>query len=60
MDLKIIKPRQSFLERFMVHWLNLILKSDQGLVLRQTRILTSTRHENLQKQSNQDFFYTVA
>ena len=60
MDLKIIKPPQSFLERFMVHWLNLILKSDQGLVLRQTRILTSTRHENLQKQSNQDFFYTVA
>ena len=60
MDLKIIKPRQSFLERFMVHWLNLILKSDQGLVLRQTRILRSTRHENLQKQSNQDFFYTVA
>ena len=60
MDLKIIKPRQSFLERFMVHWLNLILKSDQGLALRQTRILRSTRHENLQKQSNQDFFYTVA
>ena len=60
MDLKIIKPPQSFLERFMVHWLNLILKSDQGLVLRQTRILRSTRHENLQKQSNQDFFYTVA
>ena len=60
MDLKIIKPRKSLLERFMMHWLNLILKSDQGLVLRQTRILRSTRHENLQKQSNQDFFYTVA
>ena len=60
MDLKIIKPRKSLLERFMMHWLNLILQSDQGLVLRQTRILRSTRHENLQKQSNQDFFYTVA
>ena len=60
MDLKIIKPRKSLLERFMMHWLNLILKSDQGLVLRQTRIRRSTRHENLQKQSNQDFFYTVA
>ena len=49
MDSKIINPRQSLLERFMMHWLNLILKSDQGLVLRH-------RHKNLQKQSNQDSF----
>ena len=26
MDSKIIKPRQSLLERFMMHWLNLIGK----------------------------------
>ena len=56
MDSKIVKPRQSLLERFMMHWLNLILKSDQGLVLRQTRILRSNRYQNLQKQNNQDFF----
>ena len=60
MDSKIIKPRQSLLERFMMHWSNLILKYDQGLVLRQTRILRYTRYQNLEKQSNQHFFYTVA
>ena len=30
---KIIKPRQSILERFIMHWLKLILKSNQGWVL---------------------------
>ena len=43
----------------MMHWLNLILKSDQGLFLRQTQILRYTRYKNLQKQSNKDLFYTV-
>ena len=34
-----------------------ILKSDQGLVLRQAQILRSTRRETyIQKQSNKDFF----
>ena len=31
-------------------------KSDQGLVLRQTQILRSTRYKNLLKQSNEDLF----
>ena len=57
---KIIKPHQSILERFIMHWLNLIFKSNQGWVLRQRQILRSPRYENLQKQSNDDFFYTVA
>ena len=37
-----------------------ILKSDQGLVLRQTQILRSTRRETyIQKQSNKDFFTLI-
>ena len=56
MDSTIIKPHQYILERFMIYWLNLILKSDQGLFLRQIQILRSTGYKNLQKQSNKDFF----
>ena len=41
---------------FMLHWLNLILNSNQGLALfRQNQILCSTRHRNLQNNNN-DFF----
>ena len=39
----------------MMYWLNLILKSDQGSVVRQRQILRFTRYKNLQKQSNNDF-----
>ena len=56
MDSKIIKPHQCILERFMMYWLIIILKSDQGLVLRQIQILRSTRYKNLKKQSNEGFF----
>ena len=56
MDSTIIKPHQCILERFMIYWLNLILKSDQGLFLRQIQILRSTRYKNVQKQSNKDFY----
>ena len=59
MDSKIIKPPSMYSGKIMTHWLNLILKSDQGLVLRQTQILRYTRYKNLQKQSNKDLFYTV-
>ena len=40
----------------MMYWLNLIRKSNQDLVLKQTQILRSTRYKNLQKQRNEDFF----
>ena len=59
MDSKIIKPPSMYSGKIMTHWLNLILKSDQGLLLRQTQILRYTRYKNLQKQSNKDLFYTV-
>ena len=41
----------------MLYRLNLNLKSNQGLALfRQNQILRSTRHSNLQKDNNEDFF----
>ena len=41
----------------MLYRLNLILKSNQGLVsFRQKQILRSNRHKNLQKQNTEDFF----
>ena len=41
----------------MLYWLNSIPNSNQGLVLLiQTQILRSTRHRNLRKQNNEDFF----
>ena len=41
----------------MLYRLNLNLKSNQGLALfRQNQILRSTRHCNLQKNNNEDFF----
>ena len=46
-----------FWKDIMLYWLNLIFNSNQGLVLfRQTQILRSTRHKNVQKPINEDFF----
>ena len=49
-------PTNTFWKDLITHWLNLILKSDQGLVLTETQTNRSTRYKNLQKQSNEDFF----
>ena len=38
----------------MLHWLKLILNSDQDL-LDKTDFYNSTSHKNLQKQNNEDF-----
>ena len=56
---RLLNPTHAFWKDLMLYWLNLILNSNQGLVLfRQTQILRSTRHKNLQKQSNEDFLYS--
>ena len=40
-----------------MYWLNLILKSNQGLALfRKNQILQSTRHKSLQQHDNEDLF----
>ena len=61
---KIIESYQCSLERshaVSVELTDLVLNSNQGLALiRQKQMLRSTRHKNLQKQNNEDFFYTVA
>ena len=61
---KIIESYQCSLERFpavSVELTDLVLNSNQGLALiRQKQMLGSTKHKNLQKQNNEDFFYTVA
>ena len=42
----------------MLHWMKLILNSDQDLahVQQKTDSYRSTSHKNLQKQNNEDFF----
>ena len=45
---------------YRLNWLNLILNSNQGLVLfKQTWVFRSTRNKNLQKQNNRFVFIPV-
>ena len=64
MDSKIIESYQCSLERshaVPIELTDLILNSNQGLALiKQKQMFRSTRHKHLQKQNNEDFFYTVA
>ena len=57
--LRLLNLTHAFWKDLMLYWLKLILNSNKGLVLfRQTQILKSTRHKNLQKQNKRIFLYS--
>ena len=53
----LLNPTNALRKDLMLQWLNLILKSKQGLTLfRQIQILSPARCKILQKQNNEEFF----
>ena len=57
---RLLNPTNAAWKDLILHRLNLILNSNQGLaLLRQTQILRSTRHRKLKNKTNM-IFYTVA
>ena len=53
----LLNPTNALWIDLMLYQLNLILNSNQSLSLfRRKQIIRSNRHENLQKQNNEDFF----
>ena len=57
---RLLNPTNAVWKDLILHRLNLILDSNQGLALfRQTQILRSTRHRKL-KNKTKMIFYTVA
>ena len=56
---RLLIPINVFWKDLMLYWLNLILNSNQGLVLlRQGQIFRSTKHKILQTQNNEAFLYS--
>ena len=54
---RLLNPTNGLCKDLMLYRLNLILNSNQWLALfRQKQILRSSRHKNVQKQNNEDFF----
>ena len=53
---RLVNTTNAFWKNLLLYQLNLIFNSNQGLALfRETQILSSPRHNNLQKQNNKDF-----
>ena len=54
---RLLNPTNALCKDLMLYRLNLILNSNRWLALfRQIQILRSSRHKNVQKQNNEDFF----